>query len=226
MSPKRQAAAAAYTGPEEIERRSFEIIRGELDLRRGADPRRKRSPLEEAVLTRVIHATADFDYDERLLFTHDAADAGRGILREGTCIVTDTQMALAGINRAALARYGGTARCFMADADVAEAAQERRITRASAAVDKAAALGIPLVFAVGNAPTALIRLHGLIQAGTVAPKLVIAVPVGFVNVEESKELFADLPIPCIIARGRKGGSAVAAAIVNALLGVGKAEPLS
>ncbi|MDR3160533.1 MAG: precorrin-8X methylmutase, partial [Spirochaetaceae bacterium] len=208
---------AAYTGPEEIERRSFEIIREELEKRRASDPRRKRSPAEEAVLTRVIHATADFDYDERLLFTHDAAEAGTGILRAGTRIVTDTQMALAGINKAALARYGGEARCFMADADVAETARARGITRASAAVDKAAALDGSLVFAVGNAPTALIRLHELIRAGTVTAQLVIAVPVGFVNVEESKELFTDLPIPCIIARGRKGGSTVAAAIVNALL---------
>jgi precorrin-8X/cobalt-precorrin-8 methylmutase len=208
-----------YTGPEEIEKRSFEIIREELEKRRAAGPCRKRSPGEEAVLTRVIHTTADFDYDERLLFTHDAAAIGPGILRAGVCIVTDTQMALAGINKAALARCGASARCFMADADVAAAAKERGITRASAAVDKAAGMPeeAPLVFAVGNAPTALIRLHELIRAGTLAPKLVIAVPVGFVNVEESKELFTTLPIPCIIARGRKGGSTVAAAIINALL---------
>jgi precorrin-8X/cobalt-precorrin-8 methylmutase len=126
-------------------------------------------------------------------------------------------MAMAGINKTALARYGGAVHCFISDDDVAAAAKADGITRARAAVDKAAALSRPLVFAVGNAPTALLRINELVLGGRLEPCLIIAVPVGFVNVEYAKELFLDSPIPCIIARGRKGGSAVAAAIVNALL---------
>jgi precorrin-8X/cobalt-precorrin-8 methylmutase len=206
-------------GPAEIEKKSFEIIEAELTKRR----RRKgalfseRRPEEEIVLRRVIHTTADFGYDKTLIFTHDAARIGIGLLHAGTWVVTDTQMAMAGINKKALERYHGQVRCFMADEDVAEAAETKGTTRAFAAVDKAAALGVPLIFAVGNAPTALMRLHELILRGRILPKLVVAVPVGFVHVEESKALFEDLPVPSIIARGKKGGSTVAAAIINALL---------
>jgi precorrin-8X/cobalt-precorrin-8 methylmutase len=128
-----------------------------------------------------------------------------------------TGRAAEGINKKVLAKYGGEAFCFMADDDVAAAAEAGGVTRAQASVDKAASLAGPLVFAVGNAPTALIRIHDLIAREALEPSLVIAAPVGFVNVEASKELFLDSPVPCIIARGRKGGSAVAAAIVNALL---------
>ena len=206
-------------GPEEIEKKSFEIIAEELETRRRGEGRRSpaRSPAEEAVLRRVIHATADFSYDKTLVFTNDAARIGVELLRAGTWIVTDTQMALAGINKKSLARCHGQVRCFMADDDVAEAAKAGGTTRAAAAVDKAALLGVPLIFAVGNAPTALMRLHELIRRGRLLPKLVIAVPVGFVQVEESKTLFETAGFPCIIARGRRGGSTVAAAIINALL---------
>lgn len=195
--------------PVEIEKRSFEIIAQELP-----------HPVDESiapVVKRVIHATADFDYVDSLYFSEGAIDAALAALRGGATIVTDTAMALAGINKAALERHGCAARCFIADEDVASAAAARGITRSAAAVEKAAALEGPLVFAVGNAPTALVRLCEMMGEGKVRPRLVIGVPVGFVNVIQSKEMLMDSDVPCIVARGRKGGSTVAAAICNALL---------
>ena len=211
--------AAEFLGPGAIERRSFEIIAEELRNRRGVKvpAPAPRTPLEESILMRVIHTTADFDYEDNLVFTHDAAAVGKTLLHNGAWIVTDTRMAMAGINKDALARYGGAVHCFISDDDVAAAAKTDGITRARAAVDKAAALPRPVIFVVGNAPTALLRINELVLSGKLNPPLIIGVPVGFVNVESAKELFLDSPIPCIIARGKKGGSAVAAAIVNALL---------
>ncbi|MDR1363881.1 MAG: precorrin-8X methylmutase [Spirochaetaceae bacterium] len=206
-----------YTKPEDIERRSFEIISKELAERGNM---RVKSPLEEAVIKRVIHTTADFDFDGSIVFTHNAAQAAFDLLRSGVNIVTDTMMALTGINKAVFSKVGGDSacvHCFIADADVAAAAERDGTTRAGASVDKAAALAKPLIFAIGNAPTALIRIHELLNENKLDARLVIAAPVGFVNVVEAKELFLDAGIPCIIARGRKGGSAVAASIVNALL---------
>ncbi|MDR1353889.1 MAG: precorrin-8X methylmutase [Treponema sp.] len=205
--------------PPQIERRSFEIIAEELRNRRAAKTPApaERSPLEETILMRVIHTTADFDYDDNLVFTRDAAAAGKSLLHAGTWIVTDTRMAMAGINKKILDQYGSEIRCFMSDDDVAAAARANGITRAQASVDKAVSLSRPLIFAIGNAPTALLRINDLAASGKLDPKLIIAVPVGFVNVIPAKELFLDSPIPCIIARGRKGGSAVAAAIINAML---------
>ena len=203
--------------PIEIEDKSLSIIEVELDrlhAETGISP--QRNPVEEAIVRRVIHATADFDFDTNLVFTNNAALAALEILRGGTTIITDTNMALAGINARALEAFGGKAWCFMGDGDVAAAAREHRTTRASASIDKAARLNEPLVFAIGNAPTALFRIHRLLREGLKA-RLVIACPVGFVNVVEAKELFLSCEVPCVIARGRKGGSAVAAAIVNALL---------
>ena len=139
------------------------------------------------------------------------------VLDSGAVIVTDTNMAKAGINKAALSRHGCECMCFMADADVAETAKQNGTTRATASVDKAAALGRPVIYAVGNAPTALVRLCEHISAGDFIPEFVIGAPVGFVNVVQSKELLIASGIPCIVARGRKGGSNVAAAICNALL---------
>ncbi|HIT85068.1 MAG TPA: precorrin-8X methylmutase [Candidatus Ornithomonoglobus intestinigallinarum] len=195
--------------PEEIEKRSFEIIKKELKV---SIPKEN-----EAVVLRVIHATADFDYAENLYFTVNAASAAADALKKGVSIVTDTNMAKAGINKKSLAALGGTVHCFMADEDVAAEAKRRGITRAAVSVEKAAALGKPLIFAFGNAPTALIKLHELVTLGKIKPEFIIAAPVGFVNVEESKELIRSLGLPCIIARGRKGGSGVAAAICNALI---------
>ncbi len=204
--------------PAQIERRSFEIIGQELAAMG------RTLPAEEAPVTmRVIHTTADFEYAEHLVFSKDAVKQGIAALKAGARIVTDTNMGLAGVNKKALARLGGEAVCFMADEEVAEAARAKGTTRASASMDKAAALWAkdtsrPLLFALGNAPTALIRLYELIRGGSLSPALVIGVPVGFVNVVQSKELILTLPqTPYIVARGRKGGSGVAAAICNALL---------
>lgn len=196
--------------PMEIEQRSFEIIT-ELLGNRVLDPE------NELVIKRVIHTTADFDYADNLTFSEHAVQKGIAALKSGCDIVTDTQMAKAGINKTILASLGGEVHCFMSDADVAAEAKERGVTRAIVSMEKAAQLPGKCIFAIGNAPTALIALHGLIEEGKLDPALIIGVPVGFVNVVESKELFLDSPVPHIIARGRKGGSNVAAAICNALL---------
>ena len=196
--------------PMDIEKRSFAIITellGDTQL----------DPENELVIKRVIHTTADFDYVENLVFSPHAVGKGIAALREGCDIVTDTQMAKAGINKTILGRLGGEVHCFMSDPDVAAEAKERGVTRAIVSMERAAQLSRPCVFAIGNAPTALIFLHELIEAGKLDPALIIGVPVGFVNVVESKELFLDSPVPHIIARGRKGGSNVAAAICNAML---------
>ena len=196
--------------PMDIEKRSFAIITellGDTQL----------DPENELVIKRFIHTTADFDDVDNLVFSPHAVGKGIAALREGCDIVTDTQMAKAGINKTILGRLGGEVHCFMSDPDVAAEAKERGVTRAIVSMERAAQLSKPCVFAIGNAPTALISLHELMEAGKLDPALIIGVPVGFVNVVESKELFLDSPVPHIIARGRKGGSNVAAAICNAML---------
>ena len=196
--------------PADIEKRSFAIITEELGGRTFPDG-------VAEVVKRVIHTSADFDYADNLCFSPDAVEQAKAALEAGATIVTDTNMALAGISKGTLAQLGGRAVCLMADEDVAREAKARGVTRATVSMEHAAKLEGPLIFAIGNAPTALIRLHELIEEGAVSPALVIGVPVGFVNVVESKELFLGGDTPYIIARGRKGGSNVAAAIVNALL---------
>ena len=196
--------------PAEIEKRSFAIITellGDTVL----------DPVQEPVIKRVIHTTADFSYVENLTFSDHAVEKGIEALKNGCDIVTDTQMAKAGINKTILGRLGGHVHCFMSDPEVAAEARERGVTRAMVSMERAAKLEKPCVFAIGNAPTALISLHEQILAEKVQPALVIGVPVGFVNVVESKELIICSPVPYIVARGRKGGSNVAAAICNALL---------
>jgi precorrin-8X/cobalt-precorrin-8 methylmutase len=205
-----------YDKPEEIEARSFEIIRQELSLEPGFDASHL-DPLLSAVLIRVIHTTADFSYAQNLCASKDAAALAVRAFREGASIVTDTRMAQAGIDKKRLEKVGGNVFCFMADDDVAEAAKKNGTTRALASMDKAAKLGIPLIFAIGNAPTALGRICDLSARGLLAPRLVIGAPVGFVNVVESKEMLMAGQLPYIAVRGRKGGSTVAAAICNALL---------
>lgn len=196
--------------PADIEKRSFAIITEELGGRTFPEG-------VAEVVKRVIHTSADFDYADNLCFSPDAVEQAKAALEAGATIVTDTNMALAGISKPTLAKLGGKAVCLMADEAVAREAKERGVTRATVSMEHAAKLDDPLIFAIGNAPTALIRLHELIGEGVVSPALVIGVPVGFVNVVESKELFLGGDTPYIIARGRKGGSNVAAAIVNALL---------
>ena len=196
--------------PMDIEKRSFEIITEILGENQPA-------PENELVVKRVIHTTADFDYAENLSFSQGAVAKGVEALRSGCDIVTDTQMARAGINKTVLGKLGGQVHCFMSDPDVAEEAKARGVTRAIVSMERAAALTKPCIFAIGNAPTALISLRELIDGGKLSPALVIGVPVGFVNVVESKELIMGAGVPCIVARGRKGGSNVAAAICNAML---------
>lgn len=197
-------------GPMEIERRSFEIISQEADGRILEDER-------AMIIKRVIHTSADFDYIDNLCFSQGAVKKAHEALKNGAWIVTDTTMALSGINKKSLHLAGGEAHCFIGDEDVAIEAKRLGVTRASVCVDKAASLKRPVIYAVGNAPTALIRLYELIQSGEFRPELIIGVPVGFVNVVQSKELIMQTDIPYIVARGRKGGSNVAAAICNALL---------
>ena len=201
--------------PADIERTSISIITRELD-ELGLTP----PPETAAVVKRVIHTTADFDYAKNLRFTSGAVQAAVRALQRGAVIVTDTNMALAGISRPGLAKLGCEAVCYMADPAVAEAAKQAGTTRAVAAMHRAAREHPGAILAVGNAPTALLTIAEEIEAG-LRPALVIGVPVGFVNVVESKEtLFAICEqhgVPTIVAMGRKGGSNVAAAICNALV---------
>ena len=209
-----------YSRPADIEKRSMELISREMKT----VPPKYHAP----VIRRVIHTTADFEYEQTLVFSGNAVTSALTALRaarssaesdilSSVTIVTDTNMALSGINKGALSRLNCRAVCYMADPAVAEDAERRGVTRAAVSMEKAAELKGPLIFAIGNAPTALLRLKELIDADAVRPELVVGVPVGFVNVVESKELIRESDVPYIVARGRKGGSTVAAAICNALL---------
>lgn len=205
-----------HVQPGDIESRSFEIIATELAAKGIA-----LDPEQDLIIRRAIHTSADFDYAETLKFSADAVGIARELIRNGADIVTDTNMALTGINKKRLAEYGGSVRCYMADADVAAEARERGVTRASVSMEHAAsditASERKTIFAIGNAPTALITLRDMYDEGIFIPDFIIGVPVGFVNVVEAKELILETDIPHIVNRGRKGGSNVAAAIVNALL---------
>ena len=196
--------------PQEIEKRSFEIITEELgDI--------ELDNANSDVIKRVIHTTADFEYVNNLCFSKDAVKIAREAIKNGASIITDTKMASVGINAGRLSKFGGKVYCFMSDDDVAKMAKENGTTRATACMEKACTINEPLIIAIGNAPTALIKLDDLVKTNKIKPKLIIGVPVGFVNVVQSKELIMNLGIPYIVARGRKGGSNVAAAICNALI---------
>lgn len=207
-----KTGAVEFVLPGDIEGRSFAIITKELAERGIVIPEE-----QEPVTKRVIHTSADFGYADTLTFSENAVAVAKSLIRNGADIVTDTNMALSGINKKVLETYGGMAHCFMADEEVAKEAKERRVTRAVISMEHAAKLDKPVVFAVGNAPTALIRLYELISDGIYRPAFIIGVPVGFVNVEVAKEMILHTNVPCIVNRGRKGGSNVAAAICNALL---------
>ena len=198
--------------PEQIEQRSFEIIDGELKTRGSVLPKE-----QEMITKRVIHTTADFEYTDTLTFSEGAVGIARELLKKGADIVTDTNMALSGINKRSLAGLGGEVHCYMADETVAKLARERGTTRAAVSMEIAAKIQKPVIFAVGNAPTALIQIYEMMQGSDWRPAFVIGVPVGFVNVEAAKELILQTDVPFIINRGRKGGSNVAAAICNALI---------
>lgn len=196
--------------PEDIEKRSFEIIESELQ---GA----VIAPLEKPIVKRVVHTTADFDYVKNLKFSKNAVENAILALKNGADILTDTSMAMAGINKTSLGRLGGTVHCFIGDKDVAEEAKKRNTTRSVVCMERAVDFVKPVIIAIGNAPTALIRVYELICEGKIKPELVIGVPVGFVNVTEAKELIMTTQTQYIVARGRKGGSNVAAAVCNALI---------
>ena len=198
--------------PSEIEKRSFEIITGELK-----EMGKILCPETELIVKRCIHTSADFEYADSLVFTEGVVEKAKDAIRRGVPIITDTQMGKAGINKKRLAEYGSEVLCFMSDEDVAEMAKKNGTTRAVASMDKAAEMDEKLIFAIGNAPTALVRLYELIEEGKISPELIIGVPVGFVNVVQSKEMIMETDVPCIVAKGRKGGSNIAACICNALL---------
>ncbi len=198
--------------PADIEKTSMRIIREELEEMGKAIPQE-----QEPVVLRVIHTTADFEYADTMAFSTGAIEKGREAIRRGARIVTDTNMALAGVNKRALAAWGSEALCFMADPEVAAEASARGITRAAVSMEKAAKLGGETIFAIGNAPTALLALRELMDTAGFRPALIIGVPVGFVNVVNAKERIMETDVPWIVNRGRKGGSGVAAAICNALL---------
>ena len=198
--------------PQEIEKRSFEIIEEELTERGIVLPEK-----EVPITKRVIHTSADFSYAETMTYSPGAIEQALELIKGGAHIVTDTNMAKAGINKKTLARLGGQVHCFMADESVAKIAKERGTTRAAVSMEMAAKIEKPVIFAIGNAPTALIQLYEMIQNQSYRPAFIIGVPVGFVNVEAAKELIMETDVPYIVNRGRKGGSNVAAAICNALI---------
>lgn len=196
----------------EIEKRSFEILSQELEKRRIVLPAD-----QEPITKRVIHTSADFEYVDTLKYSPGAVAKAKELIRNGADIVTDTNMALSGINKKLLAGFGGQVHCFMADETVAELAKERKTTRAAVSMEMAARIEKPVIFAVGNAPTALIQLYEMLQQGSYRPAFIIGVPVGFVNVEDAKELIMETDVPYIVNKGRKGGSNIAAAICNAII---------
>lgn len=201
-----------YVRPQDIEKRSFAIISKELEEKGIVLPKE-----QELVTKRAIHTSADFDYAKTMTYSDHAVEIAKKLIQNGADIVTDTNMALAGVNKKELAKYGGEAHCFMAEEEVAKMAKERGVTRAAVSMEKAAQIEKPVIFAIGNAPTALIELYEMIQSGKYRPAFIIGVPVGFVNVEAAKDLILKTDVPYIINRGRKGGSNIAAAICNALL---------
>lgn len=198
--------------PIEIEKRSFEILSQELEKRRIVLPAD-----QEPITKRVIHTSADFEYVDTLKYSPGAVAKAKELIRNGADIVTDTNMALSGINKKLLAGFGGQVHCFMADETIAELAKERKTTRAAVSMEMAARIEKPVIFAVGNAPTALIQLYEMLQRGSYRPAFIIGVPVGFVNVEAAKELIMETDVPYIVNKGRKGGSNIAAAICNAII---------
>lgn len=202
-----------------IEDDSFAIIDAEVSAH-------AHGPLEWQVVRRVIHATADFEFASLMAFSAGAIHAGVTALREGCPLVFDVKMIAAGVSQERLAAYGCETHCFISDDDVIAAAKAAESTRAIESMSKARRLGIleGAIVAVGNAPTALLELARLIQAGEARPALVIGVPVGFVSAAESKDRIRESAVPSIVSRGRKGGSPVAVAVLHALLSLSAQAP--
>ncbi|WP_432665700.1 precorrin-8X methylmutase [Wukongibacter baidiensis] len=196
--------------PYEIEKRSFEMITEELGDKTFPEDIGK-------VVKRVIHTTADFQFADITIINEGAIDKAKEAILAGKNIYTDTKMALSGINKRRLAEYGGEVLNFVSDEDVAKKAKEEGITRSIVAMRKAVEENPDGIFVIGNAPTALFELIKQIEEGKANPSLVVGVPVGFVGAAESKEELLNVDVPYILTRGRKGGSNVAAAIINAIL---------
>ncbi len=196
--------------PIDIERKSFEIISEKLGGKVFGNGK-------DDIIKRVIHTSADFDYADNLVFSEGVIEKALSAIKNGACILTDTNMAFSGINKKIILSFGGCVKCFMSDKDVSDNAKKRGITRAMVSMEKACGIEKELIIAVGNAPTALIWIDKLVKEGRLKPSLVIGVPVGFVNVIEAKELILKSGIPHIVSKGNKGGSTIAAAIVNALI---------
>ena len=203
------------TIPNKITEKSFAMIQDEIDK---IDPNYTfNSPIEEQIIKRAIHTTADFDYMHSLRFTHDAIkNIKHAIMNHGT-IITDTTMALSGINKRKLDALGVQYHCFIRDPEVREVANEKGITRSMAAIEVAAKLPTEKVFVVGNAPTALYKILEMIRENRLEVDAVIGVPVGFVEAKESKDELVNSDVPAIAAIGRKGGSNLAAALTNAII---------
>ena len=201
-----------FVKPAEIEKESFRIIGEELD-EQGISLEKIKAPY----IMRCIHTSADFSYAKTLYFSKNAIEILEGLIRQGASIICDTNMALAGVNKTALKKNNCEAHCFMADERIREIAQKEEITRAAASMQAATHLDGKKIFAIGNAPTALIELDKLHREQGFVPDFITGVPVGFVNVEYAKELIIKSGIPCIVNRGRKGGSNIAACLVNAAL---------
>ena len=195
--------------PMEIENASMRIIESEI----GEHSFRKEELL---IVKRIIHTTADFEYKNLVEISKDAIEASKKVFKKSFTIYTDTNMALSGINKIALSKLNGKAICYVNLDEVHKVAKEKGITRSMAALEKACEDNVD-IFVFGNAPTALFKLKELIKSGKANPSLIIAVPVGFVGAAESKENLDELNVPYIRVKGRKGGSTVAAAIVNALM---------
>jgi precorrin-8X/cobalt-precorrin-8 methylmutase len=201
--------------PSEIETQSFSIIEEEFEARTGLLSS-QMDPGRFQVIRRVIHATGDFGFGRSLIFGNSPIEAAIESIRSGRDIYIDVSMGAAGISSKILAQFGGQVKCHINDADVAERARDEDKTRTETALEKLSGSDAGII-AVGNAPTALIAAMALIKEGSIEPALVVGVPVGFVNAVESKEILSDQSYPYITNKGRKGGTPVAVAIVNALL---------
>lgn len=207
-----------FVEPSEIEKRSMQIIEAEMSM----EALEKFTKEELKVVKRCIHTAADFDYEKNIIFSNDAMSKALKLFKEKTIVVTDTTMALSGVNKTVLSKLGVEIKNFIADEDVIKEAKLRGLTRSAICMEKARSLkeqnkDTNIIIAVGNAPTALIRIFEMIEDKSFEPDFIIGVPVGFVNVVESKELILETKVPSIVARGRKGGSNICAAIINSII---------
>jgi precorrin-8X/cobalt-precorrin-8 methylmutase len=211
MEKEKKKIKLQKISPLQIEAESFRIIESEMDTVNFSEQ-------EFSVVRRCIHATGDFSFADNIRFHPQAITAGLSAIRAGKNILIDVNMGAAGISRGLLNKFGGRVICLVAEDETASMAKEMNITRSEAAMERAKTKNMNIgIVAIGNAPTALLKSMEMMDKGSFAPELVIGVPVGFVNAAESKDILVDKPYPFITALGRKGGTPVAVATVNALL---------